>query len=270
MGCGILKTKILTIVLCLSFAYLFSFVSESYMNTNIEAEDADFLEAVEADIKQEPYFGNLENKNGIKITFKQSVVEETAEIIVNNTDDTLSMVKQDKEVDDILFIGNSLVEGFRLTANTKDKFICEVGISLKGLKKYFSQIEKYPCDFVAIEMGTNELGSYSEEEFKSEYLNLINKIFEVNENAKIYCISIPPVSQRKSDNSEYFNNNNVEKYNKYILDICEENNLVYIDSTPFFGYILDSSITGDGIHLIGKKYIEWFNFVRDFIIEDNK
>ena len=51
-----------------------------------------------------------------------------------------------------------------------------------------------------------------------------------------------------------------------IKDICEENDLIYLDNTKYFGDCLNSNWTGDGIHLKGNIYKEWY----DFIIEEIK
>ena len=162
----------------------------------------------------------------------------------------------------ILFIGNSLVEGIRLCNQTNHDFLSITGISLDGLKSnIYNQIPNYSCNTVIIGMGTNELGSYSESQFKNSYKDLINKIYSVNKNSKIICMSIPPITNSRSSYDTLFNNTNVQKYNKYIEEICNETNTIYLDNTPFFGYTLNEEWSGDGIHLIGYVYIDWYDFI---------
>ena len=59
------------------------------------------------------------------------------------------------------FVGNSLVEGMRLNSDDGYPFCCKVGISLKELNDTLKLPDDY--DIAIIEMGSNELGLYSEE-----------------------------------------------------------------------------------------------------------
>ena len=178
-----------------------------------------------------------------------------------------NMTKKNINIENIVFVGNSLIEGLKLYSNSSNTFLSKVGINLDGLKSnIYSQLESFSCDTVVIGMGTNDLGYYSEEKFKSSYMDLINKIYSINPSSVIICMSIPPVSQGKSDNDKQFNNDNVEIYNQYIKNICEENNLIYLDNTKYFGDCLNNNWTSDGIHLRGNIYKEWY----DYIIEEIK
>ena len=164
--------------------------------------------------------------------------------------------------DNILFIGNSLVEGIRLCTYTNNIYLSEGGISLDGLKNnIYSQIPLYSCKTVIIGMGTNELGSYTESHFKSSYKELINQIKSSNPNADIVCMSIPPVYANRSSYDSLFNNYNVQIYNEYIKDIADETQTYYLDNSSFFGDTLNSNWTGDGIHLTGYVYADWYDFI---------
>lgn len=180
----------------------------------------------------------------------------------------IEKTKLNIDTNNLVFVGNSLVEGMRMMSNGQNNFICKVGINLDGLKKgYYNKLYNYDCETVVIGMGTNELGSYSEEKFKNSYMDLVNHIRSINSNSNIICMSIPPVSQNKSNNSSSFNNTNVVKYNGYIQDLCKSENLIYIDNTEFFGNVLNSNWTPDGIHLGGKIYRQWYDFVLNKISE---
>ena len=164
--------------------------------------------------------------------------------------------------DRILFIGNSLIEGIRICNNTNHDFLSVSGISLEGLKSnIYNQISNYSCTTVIIGMGTNELGNYSETQFKNSYKDLISQIYLVNSNARIICMSIPPITNSRSFYDTLFNNNNVQIYNQYIQEICAENNLIYLDNTPFFGNVLNENWSSDGIHFNGYVYTDWYNFI---------
>ena len=57
-------------------------------------------------------------------------------------------------------MGNSLVEGLRLNSDDGYPFYCEVGISLPTLNRNLTLPDEY--DIAIIEVGSNELGAYSE------------------------------------------------------------------------------------------------------------
>lgn len=167
--------------------------------------------------------------------------------------------------DKLMFIGNSLVEGLRLNNNSNNQFYCKVGISLSGLKsKIYTQIDNADFDVAIIEMGTNELGGWSEDDFKSSYFDLIDHILSNNPSAQVICLSIPPVSANKNNSGTRFNNSNVVKYNNWVEDIATTlDQTVYIDCSDFFGDVLNSNWTGDGIHLSGNIYADWYNYIID-------
>ena len=172
------------------------------------------------------------------------------------------------DTDNLVFVGNSLVVGLQIMGNQNNVYLCKGGISLLGLKSdIYRQLTKYSCDNVVIGMGTNELGSFSEENFKVLYKDLIEHIRSINPNANIICLSIPPVSENRSRNSSLFNNENVQIYNQYTMDICDVMGTIYIDCSEFFGDVLDNSWSGDGIHFTGTKYMEWYNFIVEKISE---
>ena len=173
------------------------------------------------------------------------------------------------DTNNMVFIGNSLVEGLRLYSESNNVFLCKVGIDLKGLKSdIYKKLKNYSCETVVIGMGTNELGYYTEETFKNCYKDLIAYIRSINPETNIICLSIPPVSEKKSNSSDNFNNYNVKKYNGYIQDIiAEDTSLLFVDNKDFFGEVLSTDFTGDGIHLRGKVYQKWYQYIIEKISE---
>lgn len=163
---------------------------------------------------------------------------------------------------DILFIGNSLTVGMMQTTNSNNTFLCKTGISLDGLKEnIYEEIKEKEFKVAIIGMGTNELGFYTKEQFKNSYNELILHIKTVNPNAKIICMSVPPVTKWKSDSNSNFTNKNAKTYNGYIEEICKENNLIYLDNTEFFDEELKDDWSGDGIHFTGKIYQNWYEWI---------
>ena len=149
------------------------------------------------------------------------------------------------------FVGNSLVEGLRLNSDDGYPFYCEVGISLPTLNRKLALPDDY--DIAIIEMGSNELGAYSEESFKNSYQELIEIL-----DCPCYCLSIPPINWAKSRYAARVNNTNVRLYNDYIRSVCSE---TFVDCSAFFGDTLPAEWTRDGLHLTSSTYANWYQWI---------
>jgi len=165
----------------------------------------------------------------------------------------------------LLFLGNSLISGIKSNsgrAGRQDSFICKVGISLKEFNsKYPAKASNCDFDAVVVEMGSNELGVYSEEQFLEEYTKLIDYF-----NCPVFCLSIPPVNEAKSHYAKRVCNRNVLLYNGFVERVCEETGAVYVDCSEFFGDVLDSAWTGDGLHLKSGVYAQWYVWLLNQIL----
>lgn len=161
-----------------------------------------------------------------------------------------------KEPAKLLFIGNSLVVGLK---NDDWPFLCKVGISLPALiSDYLPKTKDIEYNTVVVEMGTNELGHYEKDAFISDYSKLLDGL-----HGDVYILSIPPVNEAKSS-LKYrasVNNSNVQLYNSWIKELCEDQGCTYVDCTEFFGESLKSDWTGDGIHLNGSVYSAWYDWI---------
>lgn len=190
---------------------------------------------------------------------------DNSETFIEFTEEDMANIQTlDIDTSDMLFIGNSLVYGMSCIAEEND-FIAKSGINFINMRKqgYYNQLKNYNCNNVLIEMGTNELAWYSEESFKEEYQILIDEIYKVNPDSNIICITIPPISQAKSNQNADFTNENVKRFNTYIEDIAKKNDLNVIYSNKYFGDILASDMTPDGVHLYMNGYKGWYLFIKD-------
>lgn len=182
-------------------------------------------------------------------------VPEPSEMMVaegQDTDEAQPAATQEAPVP--FFVGNSLMEGMRLNSEDGYTFQCKVGISLPTLNQQLNLPDNYTM--AVIEMGSNELGAYSEQRFKEEYIKLINTL-----NCPCYCLSIPPCNEAKSQYADRICNANVRLYNSYIQDVCTETGATYVDCSEFFGDVLPAEWTGDGLHLSSSVYANWYQWV---------
>ena len=108
--------------------------------------------------------------------------------------------------------------------------------------------EKYKPKAVIINLGMNSVSSMTSKYFIGEYAKLIKKIKEVSPNTVIAINSIPPVAKSYDDNKYNLNNEKINEFNYYILEMCAKLNIYYLDSASVLkdsngqckeGYYLD-------------------------------
>ena len=169
-----------------------------------------------------------------------------------------------------LFIGDSRVDGLKLYANVPDAhYFCSTGLTEYTLFKeplvvanvgniyleFLIATNKY--DKIFFQMGINSLGTKFQNHVK-EFGNAINKIHELSPNSKIYIVSNMHVIKKRSDESKYITNANIDLFNKAIMDFADNKNIFYIDINEFLDDettgVLNEEYTRDGVHLLPKYY----------------
>lgn len=163
----------------------------------------------------------------------------------------------EEPVTDVLFAGNSLAVGLE-SADTSGaySYVCRTGASLPAVIRMVPEDGGHELNVVV--MGSNEMGLWSEEKFKASYLELCGKL-----GGRCACLSVPPVCESKSRYGSRVSNANAALYSGWIEDLCAEHeDMDYLDCSGFFGDSLDPSMTGDGLHLTGKGYAEWLEWIR--------
>lgn len=169
------------------------------------------------------------------------------------------------------FIGDSRTdELFMTTGISTADFLCKTGLNVKSAMNeniIWSALESKQYRNIYIEFGVNELGWNSLEYFEKYYIQLINKVKELQPEATIYVQSIIPVSQNKSDTSSYETLENVEKFNKRVINAANSTNCAYLDVTLGIcgdNRVLPPDASHDGVHPVKKYNLKWL----DYIIEN--
>ena len=181
-----------------------------------------------------------------------------------------------------LFIGDSRVDGLKLYANVPEAhYFCSTGLTEYTLFKdplvvanvgniYLEfLIASNNYDKIFFQMGINSLGSKFNSHVK-EYENAIKKIHELSPSSKIYIISNMHVINKRSEESKYITNKNIDLFNNAIMQLADNESIYYIDVNKFLDDektgVLNEEYTKDGVHLLPKYYdIEmdvFYNFSR--------
>ncbi len=112
-------------------------------------------------------------------------------------------------------------------------------------------ISRHSYQRIYIMLGVNELGWYSTDIFIEDYGKIIDTLKETQPGAAIYVQSILPVSQKKSEIDDIYNNPRINLYNELIQKMCEEKGVTYL---PVNTTVMDETgslpvgASTDGVH----------------------
>lgn len=214
---------------------------------------------------------NIENTEKTKNTEneKEEKTTEAAEV-------SIGQVEQDY-FDDVLFIGDSRTVGLSEYSYLDNAtYYCDVGLSVytvfdkkigkvgkksvtleKALKK--KQFKK-----IYIMLGINELGTGTTETFTEKYQEMLDKIRKLQPEAYLVIEAIMNVGKELSDTDKIFNNKNITDRNEGLEKLADNQTIFYLDVNEVLtdddGY-LPEEYTFDSIHLKGKYYDDWADFL---------
>ena len=181
---------------------------------------------------------------------------------------------------DAAFFGNSLMDGLRLFGGLKHgDFYSGTSASVVsvGMVKDFQiadgekttmldalLAQQYRKIFVLF--GINELG-FQVSGFINIYSELLAQVADGEPDAKIYILSLTPITAKRSEESDLFTRERVEEFNAAVADMAERLGYEYIDLYSAMadesGWLPEADAS-DGIHFTGPKYVEWANFLRSY------
>lgn len=180
--------------------------------------------------------------------------------------------------EDAVFIGDSRMEGFRnFSGISKGSFVTAVGMemenfytdaqisSAKGPVLVMDALKNLNYSKIYIMLGTNELGAYDMPAVKDSYAKIIKdvKSYSSSTDPVVYVYPVMYVEEALVTTGDYVNNENVDKINTLILEMCKENGYHYINLNEILtdgNHSLISGASEDGIHLnqeYCKKSLEY-------------
>ena len=171
----------------------------------------------------------------------------------------------DEWFSDAAFLGNSLVDGFRLFSGlTTCDVYAATSMTVMGAGNLISQMNAKQYGKVYILLGINEIG-YDADYFKTQYSNMLDTIIAGQPDADIYIMGLTPISEAKSTTDSTFTMDRVRTYNEKLLELAVEKGCYYIDLCEALsdetGY-LPASVTTDGIHFSASHYLVWLEYLR--------
>jgi len=201
-----------------------------------------------------------------------------SEAVTSGPDLTARDPMNDDYFSDAAFMGNSLMDGFRLFSGltTCDYYAATsmtvVGATTKAcitldngtpgtLVQGLSQ-EAYGKIYILL--GINEIG-YDVDTFIDYYSQMLDEIIAAQPDCDIYVMGLTPVSEAKSSSSDTFNMKRINDYNTALHQLAADKGCYYMDLVSALagpdGY-LPASETTDGVHFSAKVYQTWLDYVR--------
>lgn len=182
--------------------------------------------------------------------------------------------------DDALFIGDSRTVGLRdyTDLSKHADFYCETSLTVykmmdedfRGLGTIEKALSEKDYGKIYIMVGINELGRGTTEDFMAKYTEVVDRLHELEPDAKIVIQGIMRVSGDKSKSDAIFNNSNINARNHAIATLSDNETIFYIDVNEVVcdeEGNLNADYTFDQIHLLGVYNDLWKQFLLSHGIE---
>lgn len=177
---------------------------------------------------------------------------------------------------DIIFLGNSITDGGNFEELFAREDVKNRGIrsdAIPGVLKRLNQVTDGHPRKIFLLIGINDVShGLSVEKLAERYENLVKEIKKRSPQSKLYVQSVMPIN---NDFKVYKNltgkEQTVVKFNEQIKRIAEENDVTFIDLWPVLADSkgkMKSQYTNDGLHLTGKGYRAWTDFIRPYLDEE--
>ncbi len=180
---------------------------------------------------------------------------------------------------DALFIGDSRTVGlseYCVPLDEKATFYAKVSLTIYDcMKKSFVKsgenkitigeaLSQQQFGKIYIMLGLNEIGTGTAETFAEQYYEVLTQIRELQPDAMIFIQGIMHVTERKSSNDKYFNNENINRRNEAIAQFADNRTVFYIDmneATDDENGNLLQELTFDDVHLKASSYDRWYQYL---------
>ena len=178
--------------------------------------------------------------------------------------------------DDALFIGDSRTVGlYEYGGLGNAEVFAHSGMSI--YKVFNEEFELQSGEKVTLEtalqtkqfgkiyimLGINELG-YDFDQTVERFNEAIALIRELQPDALIFIQANLHITNAKSEDSELFNNTNIDLFNQAVGELADGKNIFYLDVNPLYDDeegSLSEEFTTDHAHILGKYYVDWVDFI---------
>ena len=270
-----------SILLCISFLIAGAIWILGELKTQESQTVSEMFTEEEVTEEETEGIGIPENLGIIEESTESDVVEEKQEEItsVEETieEDTPQIYTADiSYFNDALFIGDSRTVGlYEYGGLGNAEVFADSGMSIyKVFNKEFAlrsgetvtlneALSTKDFGKIYIMLGINELG-YDFEQTVERFSEAIDTILTYQPQALIFIQANMHITKEKYDESDYFTNSKIDRYNEAISKLADNRQIFYLDVNPLYDDeqgCLSKEFTADHAHIKGKHYTEWVEFI---------
>lgn len=175
---------------------------------------------------------------------------------------------------DIIFLGNSITNGGEWAELFNNSHVKNRGISgdrTNGVYDRLDPILTGKPKKIFLLIGINDLNhGLTVDSILSNYAMIVEKIQHESPKTKLYLQSVLPVTTHYNMFSGHTAKAaNIPVLNEGIKKIAQQSGSTYIDIyTPFLDPttgVLDTTLTNDGLHLMGAGYMKWAEIIKPYV-----
>ncbi len=178
--------------------------------------------------------------------------------------------------DDALFIGDSRTVGlYEYGGLGKAEVFAHSGMSI--YKIFNEEFELQSGEKMTLEtalstkqfgkvyimLGINELG-YDFDQTVERFSKAIELIQKLQPQALVFVQANLHITNEKSEDSDLFNNTNIDNFNRAVGELADGEKIFYLDVNPLYDDdtgALSEEFTTDHAHILGKYYVDWVDFI---------
>lgn len=116
---------------------------------------------------------------------------------------------------------------------------------------------------VYIMLGINELG-YDFDQTVERFCETVDLIRQLQPEALVFIQANLHITNKKSEDSDLFNNTNINHFNQAVGELADGEKIFYLDVNPLYDDetgALSEEFTTDHAHILGKYYVDWVDFI---------
>lgn len=124
---------------------------------------------------------------------------------------------------------------------------------------------------IYVMLGINELG-YDFEQTVKVYKDMIGQIEAMQPDAIIYLQANLHITEKKSEKSEIYNNENINRFNLKVQQMTDSKTRFFLDANELFDDEkgnLSVEYTVDEAHILGKYYTDWVDWILCHCVAQN-
>lgn len=207
-------------------------------------------------------------KNFLKKQENRNLDEIEQEIDKVNKDSSITKFdinKAKSRFEDVVFLGDSVTEYLKIAGILDESSVLAAkGEHVNQANKHINEIKSLKPKQVVILYGANDIGAYSPEVFKKEYIKLLKEIKKVDKGVKIYVQAPIPVNEAvASKRDSRINNENIKLYTQKAKEVANSEGATFLSSE---GLVTSTDLyEQDGIHFKYGFYKNWLFFLSENI-----